>query len=956
MPQAGPHWISKLPLARGYSAAVLSVVAALIITLQSHTETAPVSLLFCAVMFSSWLAGLHVGLLATALSILAFGYYLAGPDHLLAMDFVSVQRLGAFSLAALFVCLVSAAQRRATQSLRKTRDDLASKVQELERTNQALHAENAERRRTEALLRESEQRLRALVGSVDEIVFEFAEDGTYLNVWTRDERLLVRPRSELIGRRASEVMGHETAEEYLEAFRRVLTSRRAETLEYQLPLPVGSRWFLSRINPIPAADGSCRTVSVLARDVTERKHGEQRLAAQYAVTRALAESANLAAATPHLLRGIGDNLEWHWGALWVVHRQSGRLRCRSTWQHMEKAETAACGSINQEADVAPGQGLAGRVWHSAEPIWIVDVAKESEPPIAATAGLRGAVAFPILLDREVLGVVEFFDRAAREPDQEQLATLSAIGSQIGQFLKRRDAEEHLQENEKRFRALIEHSSDAILMVDRQGTILYASPPFERILGYAPEEVVGWNRLFFVDPDQRGDSVVSFVGLLEETGKSATLQRRVRHKDGSWRWLETTLTNWLDEPAVQAIVANVRDITERKQAEEALRESEQRFRDHAETASDFLWETGPDHHFKYTTEPLNTLRITPARLVGARRWDLATDFEEEAEKWREHIAVVEAHLPFRDFVYKTTRADGSLVYVSTNAKPIFDADGVFQGYRGAASDVTAAVRARQAEEALQQARSELAHISRVTTLGEITASIAHEINQPLAAVVTNASACRRWLAGQPPNMEEAREALDRIVRDGNRASDILRRIRALLNKSGGVMQRLNINEIVLEVIALLRNELDGNRVALKLQLSRDLPQVKGDRVQLQQVILNLIVNATEAMRGYRTDGRELLVGSSREASNGVLVTVADSGPGLDLSRIDRLFDAFYTTKQEGMGMGLAISRSIVEAHGGRLWATPNAPKGAAFHFALPAEEDEAMLPQQTVTPPQLMPGQ
>jgi signal transduction histidine kinase len=231
---------------------------------------------------------------------------------------------------------------------------------------------------------------------------------------------------------------------------------------------------------------------------------------------------------------------------------------------------------------------------------------------------------------------------------------------------------------------------------------------------------------------------------------------------------------------------------------------------------------------------------------------------------------------------------------------------------------------------------------VTTLGELTASIAHEINQPLAAVVTNANAGRRWLAAQPPNPDEVRTALDRIVRDGNRASDIIIRIRGLLNKSAAPMQRLRINETILEVMALTRSELQMHRIALNLQLADDLPPVIGDRIQLQQVALNLIVNAIEAMRGHGSGPRELLVGSCRDAANGVLVTVEDSGPGLDQAEIGRVFDAFYTTKLDGMGMGLAISRSIVEAHGGRLWATPNAPTGAIFQFFVPAEGGEDVL--------------
>ena len=242
--------------------------------------------------------------------------------------------------------------------------------------------------------------------------------------------------------------------------------------------------------------------------------------------------------------------------------------------------------------------------------------------------------------------------------------------------------------------------------------------------------------------------------------------------------------------------------------------------------------------------------------------------------------------------------------------------------------------KRAEEALRQAQAELAHVTRVTTLGEMTASIAHEINQPLAAVVNNASACLRWLAGQAPNLEEARQSAALIIADGHRAGEIIGRIRALAKKSPPRKDWLDINETILEVTALARSEVQGNRVSLETQLADDVPLILGDRIQLQQVILNLIINAIEAMSGVNEGPRELLVGSGKDESQGVLVAVRDSGPGLDPESLDHLFTAFFTTKPQGMGMGLAISRSIIEAHGGRLWATLNAPRGAVFQFTLP----------------------
>jgi C4-dicarboxylate-specific signal transduction histidine kinase len=221
------------------------------------------------------------------------------------------------------------------------------------------------------------------------------------------------------------------------------------------------------------------------------------------------------------------------------------------------------------------------------------------------------------------------------------------------------------------------------------------------------------------------------------------------------------------------------------------------------------------------------------------------------------------------------------------------------------------------------------------LGELTASIAHEVNQPLAGVVTNAEAALRWLAAEPSNLDQARQALGHIVRDGMRAGDVIHRIRALIKKAPPRMAQVDVNEIVLDVITLTRSELLKQGVSLETRLATGLPPVEGDRVQLQQVILNLVLNAVEAMSGIEEGAREMLISTRREASNGVLVSIQDLGPGLDPQSVDHLFEAFYTTKPDGLGMGLAICRSIIRAHGGRLWATANEPRGAVFQFILPA---------------------
>jgi signal transduction histidine kinase len=243
--------------------------------------------------------------------------------------------------------------------------------------------------------------------------------------------------------------------------------------------------------------------------------------------------------------------------------------------------------------------------------------------------------------------------------------------------------------------------------------------------------------------------------------------------------------------------------------------------------------------------------------------------------------------------------------------------------------------KRAEEALDKAQAELAHLTRMMTMGELAASIAHEVNQPLTAVITNANASMRWLAGQSPNLDEAREAISRIVRDGNRASEVIKRIRAMLKKTTPQKTDLDINEAIREIITLAQSEARRNKVSLTANLPAGLPPVLADRVQLQQVVLNLIINGIEAMRSVTDRPRLLLVRTQRDESGLVMVSVQDSGAGIDPQNIDRLFDAFYTTKAEGMGMGLSISRSIIEAHGGKLWAEAFSGHGATLRFTLPA---------------------
>jgi signal transduction histidine kinase len=387
------------------------------------------------------------------------------------------------------------------------------------------------------------------------------------------------------------------------------------------------------------------------------------------------------------------------------------------------------------------------------------------------------------------------------------------------------------------------------------------------------------------------------------------------------------------------VAFVLDLTERKRAEDALRESEARFRDYTETASDWFWEIGPDYKFTLLTE--NAFGSRSADRIGTSCWDHALDLEIEPERWRLVWAALDAREPFRDFVYCTLDGSGAPMYVKVNGKPVFDSSGKFLGYRGTGTDVTAIVRGQRAEASLQTVQAELAHVSRVMSLGHLTASIAHELNQPIGSARNNARAALNFLDRSPPDLGEVREALGCIVADADRAGGIIDRIRDQIKKVPPRSDRFDLNRAIEEVIGLAQSMITENGVSVQSRLASGMAPVLGDRVQLQQVVLNLILNAVEAMSSVEADERQLLITTEQSEANGTLVGVRDSGPGIDPKHLERVFEAFYSTKS-GMGMGLSICRSIIAGHGGRLWAAAIEPGGALFQFALPSAEGKSSI--------------
>src|ERR1039458_8457912 len=383
-----------------------------------------------------------------------------------------------------------------------------------------------------------------------------------------------------------------------------------------------------------------------------------------------------------------------------------------------------------------------------------------------------------------------------------------------------------------------------------------------------------------------------------------------------------------------------DITERKQAGEKLRLSEASLAEaqHLSSTGSFAWRLLTTDEITWSEELYRIFELDPATPITLERIRSLVH-PEDVKLLDKTIDGARSNGDDFECQYRFLTPDHSVKYLHVVARATRDQDGQLE-YIGAVQDVTAR---RLSEEALDKAGSELVHVARVMSLGTLTASIAHELNQPLSGIITNASTCLRMLAADPPNVDGARETAQRTIRDGNRASEVITRLRALFGKEGITTEPVDLNEATREVIALSLGELQRNRVILRPELADGLPPVAGDRGQLQQVILNPRRHALDAMRAVDDRPRQLAIRTEQDEGDFVRLTVQDTGVGIDSQNLDRLFDAFYTTKSAGMGMGLSVCRSIIERHRGRpsgvrprgrVWAVPNAGPGSTFSFSIP----------------------
>ena len=480
---------------------------------------------------------------------------------------------------------------------------------------------------------------------------------------------------------------------------------------------------------------------------------------------------------------------------------------------------------------------------------------------------------------------------------------------------------------------LEHASDAVYWMDPQGRIVFVNEAACRSLSRSQAEVLSLS-IPDINPSFSAELWRSTWGKLKAQG-SITLETWHRAKDGTVFPVEVT-SNYLDFGGKEYAFAFARDITERKRADQALRRSEAYLAEGQRLThtGSFAWSASTRQSLYWSEEMLRMYGFNPQEGPPATETLWQRIHPEDRDGVRELLLRVAEQNTEYEHDHRILLPDGTVKHIHAIGHPVLNDNGQVTEYVGTAIDVTEQKRAEQERGRLHQLEADLAHINRVSMLGELAASIAHEINQPISGVVSNGSACLRWLTRDVPDVQEACEAARRIVRDGKRAGDVIARIRALTKRAATPREKLDLNETILDVLALVGDEAKRKGVTIRTQFVDDLSPVSGDRVQLQQVLLNLTMNAIEAMSSVDQRPRELLIITRNIAADQVEVTVKDSGPGIDPNTLDKIFDPFYTTKPGGMGMGLSISRSILQAHSGRLWAAAKDGPGTIFHFTLP----------------------
>jgi len=1009
---------------------IVFVGAALIFSkiLDRYWHSTPFTSLFiCAVLISAWVGGFGPGLLAVTLSTLAFDYFFLPPIFSLVVDWNALPRLILFAVSALMVALLAGSQRSRADSLRRTRDELAAKVQELKTVNEALHAENAERKRAEGALRRSEgylseaQRLshtgsfgwlvstgelfwseetfqifqyeRALKPSIDLVLqrvhledrdlvkrtierasqagtdFDFEHrllmpDGSvkHLHVVAHAERDASRAL-ELVGA----VMDVTVAKEAADKIRLIIntvpgllwTARpdgwvdflNQRWLDYTgMTLEHGLGWAWQ---PGYHPDDLDNVLDKWRAAVAERKP----LEVEARVRRFDGEYRWFVKRAFPLFDNAGRVLGWYGGNIDIHDLKQAEEKLRRTENYLSEGQRLShtgswAWSVKTKENLFWSREQyrifgfdpdteSGRYGRARDRIHPADLPAFDESLEQAIQKQKDFVIdFRIVLPSgEVKNVHNLGHPVLNNSGElvEYIGTTMDVTEQVTARAALEEAFAKIKQSEASLQLIIDTIPALAWSIEPDGSVEFVNRRWINYTGLTIEQARGSGWLSVVHPEDLG-WLSEQRRIAMTSGKSFELESRMRRHDGQYRWFINRADPLLDaQGKIVKWYGTNTDIDDRKRAEEALRRSENYLAEAQMITHTGSWvfnvltgklvHSSEEHRRLFGFDPEKGIpsfdelvsRIHPEdRAVALREFETATPSGKDFD----------AH-------FRLVLPDGTIKYVYGTGHPVFSPSGDVREFIGMVADVT---ERKLAEAALQKAQAELAHVSRLTTMGELTASIAHEVNQPLTAVVNNANASISLLPKGAPGLEEVREALAEIIDDANRASDVIARVRQLAKRAPVEKSLLNLNDVVEDVLALARYESATRHVTIRTNLSKDIPSVYGDRVQLQQVLLNLVINGMDAMNQVEESKRVLVICGRRETNEEtfeVLLSVEDSGVGFKPEEMERIFEAFYTTKSQGMGMGLAISRSIIEAHGGRLWAESNQGPGATFIFGLPA---------------------
>jgi PAS domain S-box-containing protein len=694
------------------------------------------------------------------------------------------------------------------------------------------------------------------------------------------------------------------------------------------------RWFHVRGLPLRDAQDRIARWYVLETDIDDRKRAEAMLAGEKqlldmvasghsmleileAICRLVEATASGCYCSVVLVDSMGTHLE-HGAAPSLPPSFLNSIIGRVVNEETGPCAMAAC--LNQQV-IAPDLASETR-W--AAHAWC---------PMAMAHGLHACWSTPISTSAgKILGAFAIYYDQPRQPTTQQQLLIDQFTHVASIAIERAQSDMALRRSEARKSAILNSALDCIVTIDHDGCITEFNPAAERTFGYHRNEVLGKQLADVIVPPSLRDKHRQGLARYLDTREARIIGRRAEmtavHADGTEFPCELAISRIpMDGPP--SFTGYLRDITERKQSEEQLRHSAAYLAEAQKLSmtGSFGWNVSADKHF-WSNE---TFRIFEYEVSTTITMQLILDriHPEDVPLVRQVIARAVDRQDI-DYECRLLTPSGAVKYLRVVAHVIQDRVDHLE-YIGAVQDIT---KRRLSEEALGEVRSELAHVARVASLGALTASIAHEVNQPLLGIIMNASTCLRMLAADPPNVDGARETARRTIRDGNRASDVITRLRALFRKKYPTNDPVDLNEATREVVTLLQSELQKSRVILRTDLDDEIPMVNGDRVQLQQVILNLVLNAADAMSEVEDRPRNLTIRTERDEDDRVRLSVHDAGVGFKPQDAVRLFDAFYTAKNGGMGIGLSVSRSIIESHQGRLWAALNDGPGATFSFSIP----------------------